>query len=68
LVDVTMPVMDGLELLERLRADPRFAALPVIVMTAARDEAAAALGEHVVTKPVNPDELLALLQARLRTH
>src|SRR5262245_42013767 len=34
-IDVFMPEMDGLELLERLRGDARLAALPVIVMSAA---------------------------------
>ena len=42
LLDVTMPVMDGLELLHRLQSDPVLAAVPVILLTAGsrRDQAA----------------------------
>ena len=34
LLDVMMPEMDGFEVLEHLRANPRHAALPVILVTA----------------------------------
>ena len=34
LLDLMMPQMDGFEFLERLRANPRHAALPVILVTA----------------------------------
>ncbi len=35
LLDVAMPIVDGPELLGKLRADPRFATLPVITISAA---------------------------------
>ncbi|MCJ7700381.1 MAG: response regulator [Anaerolineales bacterium] len=34
ITDVNMPIMDGLELLKRLRQDQRFTTVPVIVLTA----------------------------------
>jgi CheY-like chemotaxis protein len=37
LLDLMMPEIDGLELLEILHADPHFKALPVVVLTAISD-------------------------------
>ena len=39
LLDLRMPRMDGLELLEILKADPDFRIIPVVVFTSSRDEA-----------------------------
>jgi CheY-like chemotaxis protein len=38
LLDVMMPVMDGMQFLEQLRADPKIRDIPVIVMTAFSDD------------------------------
>jgi len=58
LVDLEMPVLDGYELLERVRADPATAHLPVIVETGredvdAIDRAYRAGATAFVTKPLN---------------
>jgi putative two-component system response regulator len=37
LLDLVMPGMDGLELMEALHAHPQFKALPVVVLTALSD-------------------------------
>jgi CheY-like chemotaxis protein len=37
ILDLMMPDMDGVEVLQRLRVDPRFKALPVVMFTAASD-------------------------------
>ncbi|WP_052452500.1 PAS domain S-box protein [Noviherbaspirillum autotrophicum] len=61
-MDVQMPEMDGLEATRRLRADARFADLPVVAMTAhamaeERDRCfAAGMNDHL-TKPISPSEL-----------
>jgi two-component system, chemotaxis family, chemotaxis protein CheY len=54
--DVMMPEMDGLELLGRVRGDPRFAGMPVILCTALNDrvsvtQAAALAVDHYLVKP-----------------
>ena len=66
LMDVQMPVMDGLEATRRIHEDPRLAQLPVLAMTAgvlAQDLqtcAAAGMCDHIA-KPIEPDLLFAAL-------
>ena len=53
--DFWMPVMNGLELVEKLRADPRFAGLPVYAVTAdteCRKDPRSALFDDILLKPV----------------
>ncbi|MCK2088877.1 response regulator [Thauera aromatica] len=69
LLDVVMPGMDGLETCRQLKAEPAFADIPVIFVTAGTtpaDEAAAleAGGVDFIAKPFNP----AVVRARVRTH
>jgi two-component system, chemotaxis family, chemotaxis protein CheY len=57
--DLIMPVLDGLGLLEALRASPELADIPVIVVSATVDERARQLGAKVLLKkPVVPDALV----------
>src|SRR5438270_6811138 len=59
LLDLMMPVMNGWAFRARQEADPRFANIPVIVMTAAaRLDDAAIAGMDLVRKPVDLDELI----------
>ncbi|NVO07579.1 MAG: response regulator [Rhodoferax sp.] len=66
LMDMQMPVMDGLTATRRLRALPQFAELPVIAMTAnamASDRQLcldAGMNDHVA-KPIEPDVLFQAL-------
>ena len=70
ITDVEMPGMDGFELTRHIRADPRTAHLPVIMITAADDrhrEHAASVGVSVLLgKPYPEDLLIAHIRRALR--
>ncbi len=72
LCDVTMPVMNGHELIRELRQNhPAFANLPFIFLSALADRDAqlkgrAEGGDDYMTKPVDYELLLATVGARLR--
>ena len=38
LLDLKMPLMDGLQVLERMKSDPRTKTIPVVMMTSSREE------------------------------
>jgi two-component system, sensor histidine kinase and response regulator len=66
LMDVQMPVMDGCQVTEKIRQQPRFSALPIIAMTAHamardRDKCLGAGMNDYITKPVDPAELFKVL-------
>ena len=56
ITDVMMPTMDGLELIERLRSNPKTAAIPILVVSGNSELATAA--DARVRKPFLPGELL----------
>ena len=66
LLDVNMPGWDGIEVCRRLRADGRFAATPIVMLTAAaraedvRRGLEAGATEYL-TKPFSPVRLLTLV-------
>jgi CheY-like chemotaxis protein len=62
LIDLWMPIMDGWKLVDLLSADGRFSRIPVVVLTAARDQRARELCvSEVLTKPVQLHQVLGVL-------
>jgi two-component system cell cycle response regulator len=72
LLDIMMPKTDGLQLLQRLKADDRFRDLPVLMISSMPPEEATVktlgLGAaDFIAKPFRVRELLARVQAHLRS-
>jgi DNA-binding response OmpR family regulator len=68
LLDVHMPRLDGLEACRQIRRDPALAQTPIVMLTAAGQEADRARGreagaDEYLTKPFSPLALLALVEA-----
>lgn len=66
LMDVKMPVMDGLEATRRIRANAQWAQLPIIALTANAVQAELDKCREVgmnacVTKPIDAEELFATM-------
>jgi phosphate regulon transcriptional regulator PhoB len=71
LLDLMLPRMPGLELCQRLRAQPETAQLPIIVLTAKGSELDRVLGlemgaDDYIVKPFSPREVVARVKALLR--
>ncbi len=66
LMDIQMPIMDGLTTAKNIRKNPKFETLPIIAMSAhamvgdKETSLAHGMNEHI-TKPINPEILYATL-------
>jgi adenylate cyclase len=71
-LDVMMPRMDGIEVCQRLRSQPRYAGLPILMLTALDRPDDRARGLEVgandfLSKPFDEIELMARIRSLLRT-
>jgi CheY-like chemotaxis protein len=66
LLDYMMPRMDGLQMLAKMRQDPRLRAVPVVLMTSARVERESRLWDANLHKPFGLKALAVVLAPYLR--
>jgi DNA-binding response OmpR family regulator len=71
LLDILMPDLDGLEVLNRLRVNPTITSVPVVLLTARADSRDRVRGlelgaDDYITKPFDIEELVARVGAVLR--
>lgn len=70
ILDIMMPGMDGLDVLERIRNDDRLADVPVVFLSGRGRESDVVAGfeadvDEYVTKPFSPSELRARIRRLL---
>ncbi len=70
LADIAMPRMNGYRLLERVRENPAWVAIPFIFLTARALDSDVRYGnergvDDYLTKPVEPEDVLAVVQGKL---
>jgi len=70
LMDITLPVIDGLQATREIRSDEKFERLPIIVVSAhdnedVRRQAAEAGGSEYISKPIEIEELKKLIEGCL---
>ena len=71
IADIAMPEMDGYELYDAVRTDPKWSLVPFIFLTARGEQKDIRYGyklgaDHYVTKPFEPEDLLTVIEARLK--
>lgn len=71
LMDIMMPKMDGMEAVEKIRADEELKSIPIIFLTARSDEKTEVEGlnkggDDYITKPISTTKLISRIKAVMR--
>ncbi len=71
LVDINMPVMDGLKLISLIRAEDALKEMPIVVITTEgasedRDRALSLGANEYLTKPIQANRVLSVAQSLLK--
>lgn len=71
LVDINMPVMDGLKLISLIRGDESLQDIPIVVITTEgasedRDRALALGANEYLSKPIQANKVLSVVQGLLK--
>lgn len=67
LLDLKLPKVDGLEVLQRIKGDPRTRSIPVVVLTSSKEQRDVVESYHLgsnsyVVKPVSFDQFVVAVQ------
>ena len=71
LLDLSLPELNGMELIRQLKSDPATQTIPLVAMSAmveAREEAMAAGCDDFIEKPFELDDFIGRVQKYLRGH
>jgi two-component system, cell cycle response regulator DivK len=73
LMDISLPIVDGLQATRKLRADAGLGQLPIIIVSAydnpeTRDEARDSGGTDYISKPIEFDQLKEMIEKYLKLH
>jgi len=71
ILDINMPVMNGWEVCRKIREDPLYKHLPIIMLTVRKSKTDQLRGfnlggDEYITKPFSPTELIARVKTVLR--
>ncbi|BDU50295.1 response regulator [Haliovirga abyssi] len=72
ITDLNMPIMNGIELIKKIRLGSKFKDIPIILLTTESEEKDKKMGEKVgvtkyITKPFQPPKLLKEIEEILKS-